>query len=182
MYVCVYLYFWLYWWCTFDMESKNPITPVKLAICIVWNICSSIAIVFCNKWIYENYKFPNITLTCIHFVMTYIGLQICIWLKVFLPKRIPIMEMIPLCLSFCGFVVFTNLSLQNNTVGTYQVAKVMTTPAIVCIHTLFYQRSYSTQIKLTIVSLVTIVNAVNICFHLLLIITSTVAFFKHFNI
>ena len=28
----------------------------------------------------------------------------------------------PLALSFCGFVVFTNLSLKYNTVGTYQVA------------------------------------------------------------
>lgn len=136
------------------MESKKSISPAKLTICIIWNLVSSIAIVFSNKWIYTNYKFPNVTLTCIHFVMTFFGLQLCIWFKLFSPKRIPLQEMIPLCLSFCGFVVFTNLSLQNNTVGTYQVAKVMTTPAILFIHTTFYNRGYSTQIKLTIFPIV----------------------------
>ena len=135
------------------MESRNKvISPTKLTICIIWNLCSSIAIVFSNKWIYTNYKFPNVTLTCIHFLMTYLGLKVCIFLNIFTPKKIPLREMIPLCLSFCGFVVFTNLSLQNNTVGTYQVAKVMTTPAILFIHTVFYGRKYSTKIMLTIVS------------------------------
>ena len=133
------------------MESKKVISPAKLTICIICNLCSSIAIVFSNKWIYTNYHFPNVTLTCIHFVVTYLGLKLCIWFNIFTPKRIPTQEMIPLCLSFCGFVVFTNLSLQNNTVGTYQVAKVMTTPAILFIHTVFYQRTYSIRIKLTIV-------------------------------
>lgn len=135
------------------MESRNKaISPTKLTICILWNLSSSIAIVFSNKWIYTNYKFPNVTLTCIHFFMTYLGLKVCIFLNIFTPKKIPLCEMIPLCLSFCGFVVFTNLSLQNNTVGTYQVAKVMTTPAILFIHTVFYGRKYSMKIMLTIVS------------------------------
>ena len=61
-------------------------------------------------------------------------------------------KVVPLSLAFCGFVVFTNLSLQNNTVGTYQLAKALTTPTIVAIHTVFYNKSYSTQIKLTVVS------------------------------
>ena len=135
------------------MQSRSQaISPAKLAICIIWNLCSSIAIVFSNKWIYTNYKFPNVTLTCIHFFMTYLGLKVCIFLKIFAPKKIPLQEMILLCLSFCGFVVFTNLSLQNNTVGTYQVAKVMTTPAILFIHSVFYGRKYSRKIMLTIVS------------------------------
>ena len=139
------------------MQSQNKvISPGKLTICILWNLCSSIAIVFSNKWIYSKYKFPNVTLTCIHFLITYLGLKICIFFDIFKPKKIPLSEMVPLCLAFCGFVVFTNLSLQNNTVGTYQVAKVMTTPAILFIHTVFYARKYSTKIMSTIVSIVNI--------------------------
>ena len=140
------------------MSKNKVISPTKLTICILWNLASCIAIVFANKWIYSNYKFPNITLTCIHFFMTYLGLQLCIFLGVFTPKKIPLREMIPLCLSFCGFVVFTNLSLQNNTVGTYQVAKVMTTPTILLIHTIFYGKKYSTKITLTIVSIRSFLN------------------------
>lgn len=130
------------------------ISSTKLFICIVGNIFSSIAIVFCNKWIYTNYGFPNVTLTCIHFVMTYLALKVCIVLNIFTPKKIPLCEMIPLCLCFCGFVVFTNLSLQNNTVGTYQVAKVMTTPTILIVHSLIYHKKYSLKIILTIVRII----------------------------
>ncbi len=36
-------------------------------------------------------------------------------------KRVHIPSVIPLCLAFCGFVVFTNYSLVYNTVGFYQV-------------------------------------------------------------
>ena len=73
-------------------------------------------------------------------------------------------KVVPLSLAFCGFVVFTNLSLQNNTVGTYQLVKALTTPTIVAIHTVFYNKSYSKQIKLTVVS------SVHINFPLLLAI------------
>ena len=123
-----------------------------LTLGLVINICSSICIVFLNKWLYVHHGFPNMTLTCIHFATTYIGLRLCVLLNVFKPKRLSVLKVVPLSLAFCGFVVFTNLSLQNNTVGTYQLAKALTTPAIVGIHTFFYSKSYSTQIKLTVVN------------------------------
>lgn len=118
------------------------------------NICSSICIVFLNKWLYVHHGFPNMTLTCIHFLTTFIGLHLCVMLDVFKPKRLSVLKVVPLCLAFCGFVVFTNLSLQNNTVGTYQLAKALTTPAIVGIHSVFYNRSYSIQIKLTVIPII----------------------------
>lgn len=126
--------------------------PGILTLGLAVNFLASICIVFLNKWIYVNYGFPNITLTCIHFVVTYAGLVICALLGLFQPKKLPLLKMVPLSLSFCGFVVFTNLSLQNNTVGTYQLAKALTTPTIIGIHTLFYNKNYSNNIKLTIVS------------------------------
>jgi hypothetical protein len=42
--------------------------------------------------------------------------------------RAPMQHVLPLCLSFCGFVVLTNLSLQYNSVGFYQV------PFLWCLH------------------------------------------------
>ena len=115
------------------------------------NIISSIFIVLLNKWIYTHYNFPNMTLTCIHFVVTSLGLVVCRQLNIFQPKSLPLMSMIPLALSFCGFVVFTNLSLGSNTVGTYQLIKTMTTPCIICIQTYFYGRNFSSNVKLTLV-------------------------------
>lgn len=138
----------------FSLIKKMHKAVLTLGLLI--NICSSICIVFLNKWLYVHHGFPNMTLTCIHFVTTFIGLRLCVMLDVFKPKRLSVVKVVPLSLAFCGFVVFTNLSLQNNTVGTYQLAKALTTPTIVAIHTVFYNKSYSTQIKLTVVSSVDI--------------------------
>ena len=116
------------------------------------NGCFSIVIVLLNKWIYTHYGFPNMTLTCIHFIFTTVGLLICQLAKVFQPKSLPILKMLPLSLTFCGFVVFTNLSLQTNSVGTYQLAKTMTTPCIILIQSYYYGREFSLPIKITLVS------------------------------
>ena len=132
--------------------TGKPLHPLVLTACLAANLVSSICIVFVNKWLYVHYKFPNITLTCLHFVITTLGLQLCSLFNVFNPKSVPIKGMIPLSLAFCGFVVFTNLSLQFNTVGTYQLIKALTTPCIIIIHSLFYQKNYSLSIKLTLVS------------------------------
>ena len=123
-----------------------------VSICLGLNICCSIIIVLINKWIYTHYGFPNVTLTCIHFIVTSLGLVICYQFSLFQPKRLPVVKMMPLAMTFCGFVVFTNLSLETNTVGTYQIIKTMTTPCIMFIQTRFYEKSFSTQVKLTVVS------------------------------
>ena len=129
-----------------------PLTHLYMLFCICFNIILSIAIVLINKWIYTHHGFPNLTMTCTHFVFTTIGLIICSRFGVFRVKALPISHMLPLSLTFCGFVVFTNLSLQSNTVGTYQLVKVMTTPCIILIQSNFYKRKFSTRVKLTLVS------------------------------
>lgn len=92
------------------------------------------------------------SLTLVHFVVTWLGLYLCQRFGVFCPKSLPASKVLLLALSFCGFVVFTNLSLQNNTIGTYQLAKVMTTPVIIFIQTVSYGKTFSLSIKLTLVS------------------------------
>lgn len=123
----------------------------RLVIGLLANLLSSICIVFINKWIYVHYGFPNMTLTLIHFVVTWLGLWVCQKMDIFAPKSLQPTKIIWLALSFCGFVAFTNLSLQNNTIGTYQLAKVMTTPVIIVIQTMYYKKTFSTKIKLTLV-------------------------------
>ena len=142
-----------------DPKGKNSATnkmaapsETVVAICCVLNIACSISIVLVNKVVYTEYGFPNITLTCFHFVVTSIGLVICHQLNLFQPKRLPILQMLPLAFTFCGFVAFTNLSLETNTVGTYQLIKTMTTPCIMFIQTTYYGKSFSTNVKLTVVS------------------------------
>ncbi|XP_074661863.1 solute carrier family 35 member E3-like [Tubulanus polymorphus] len=135
------------------MALTNPSRYV-VSLCLFVNILSSIVIVLLNKWIYTHYGFPNMTLTCFHFIVTTIGLLICKHMNIFQHKSLPILKMIPLSLSFCGFVVLTNLSLQTNTVGTYQLAKTMTTPCIILIQTYFYGKSFSWKVKLTLMPII----------------------------
>ncbi|XP_077566026.1 solute carrier family 35 member E3 [Stigmatopora nigra] len=123
----------------------------RLAVGLLANLLASICIVFLNKWIYLHYGFPNMTLTLVHFAVTWLGLYGCQKMDVFSPKRLPLRRIGWLALSFCGFVAFTNLSLQNNSVGTYQLAKAMTTPVIIFIQTAFYNKTFSTKIQLTLV-------------------------------
>jgi solute carrier family 35 protein E3 len=112
------------------------------------NASSSISIVFANKYLFEYYDFAYGTfLTFLHFVTTYIGLEISCFFGLFERKGCDLMKILPLCATFCGFVVLTNLSLQYNSVGFYQLMKVMTTPVIVFLQTLFYGESFSGPIK-----------------------------------
>ncbi|XP_039198611.1 solute carrier family 35 member E3-like isoform X2 [Crotalus tigris] len=123
----------------------------RLAAGLLVNLVASICIVFLNKWLYVRMGFPNLSLTLVHFAVTWLGLYVCQSLGVFVPKSLRPRQILSLALSFCGFVVFTNLSLQNNTVGTYQLAKAMTTPVIVLIQSVAYGKTFTTRIKLTLI-------------------------------
>jgi len=130
------------------------------------NVFSSISIVLVNKWVYVTYFFNYATfLTLIHFILTFLGLVICEGMNVFESKKINVRDVIPLCLAFCGFVVFTNLSLQYNSVGFYQIMKVMTTPTLVFIQSNYYGETFDSNIKLSLIPIcigVSIVSATDV--------------------
>jgi solute carrier family 35 protein E3 len=127
--------------------------PSKLAVSVGLglNLASAIGIVMINKLIYMQYQFPSMCLTLVHFVMTFLCLRVCIMLNIFSPKSLPVYKVLPLAASFCGFVVFTNLSLQFNTVGTYQLCKALTTPMILFLQAVIYDKQSSLPTKLTVV-------------------------------
>uniref|UniRef100_A0A8C4WXM7 Solute carrier family 35 member E3 n=1 Tax=Eptatretus burgeri TaxID=7764 RepID=A0A8C4WXM7_EPTBU len=122
---------------------------VLTAMCV--NFASSISVVFLNKWLFAHHSFPSLSLTLVHFAFTWLGLAICCHLGYFAPRRLPLSSLALLALSFCGFVVFTNLSLQTNTIGTYQLAKALTTPVILIIQSAMFGKTFDLQIKLTLI-------------------------------
>ncbi len=138
------------------MLITQIVTPFKENFSIIarllTNLISSVAIIQVNKYIYVNYEYPNMALTCLHFIFTFIGLIICEKCGVFKIKKVPIIKMLPMAASFCGFVVLTNYSLQYNSVGTYQCLKALTTPIVVVISMYLYNHTYSTKVKLSVVS------------------------------
>ncbi|XP_054016596.1 solute carrier family 35 member E3-like [Hylaeus anthracinus] len=127
---------------------------IVTAFYLILNIFFSIVIVLLNKWLYVHTGFPNITLSMIHFIMTFVGLIICERFDVFSIKDIAIKDMMLIAMTFCGFVVLTNLSLAHNTVGTYQVAKMLTTPCVVIMQMVFYKKHFSMLVKLTLIPII----------------------------
>lgn len=134
------------------LSEAEGISRFKIPFYLLLNAASSIGIVFTNKVVFQTYNFRYGTLlTFIHFVFTFIGLEICRRCGMFERKiDVDLKKVLPLCVSFCGFVVLTNISLLYNSVGFYQLMKVLTTPLIVVIQTLFYQESFSVKIKLSL--------------------------------
>lgn len=132
------------------MVLKSPI-PEKYVVpsVLALNVFSSIGIVYVNKSIFMDYAFPfGMLLTVIHFIVTFLLLVVCLILGVFEFKRVPVWRIIPLCISFCGFVALTNMSLVYNPVGFYQLMKVLTTPLLVVLQTVVYGQPFSIKIKL----------------------------------
>ena len=97
------------------------------------------------------------TLTAIQMAFTSLGLVICLQMNTFVRKPVPLIEVLPLAIAFCAFVVFTNLSLEYNTIGTYQLFKVLTTPVVAVISWQYYKTKYS---KMVIASLVPVIIGV----------------------
>lgn len=117
-------------------QSKIDIITVLI---MIFNFVTSVGIIFVNKIVYSIFDYNYATfLTVLHFITTFIGLYVLQKVNYFQTRVVKIADVIPLCLAFCGFVIFNNLSLQENTVGFYQLMKVMTTPVVASIQLVFY--------------------------------------------
>ena len=124
---------------------------VKTSFWMIINFISSVWIIWATKICFnEGFKFAT-ALTALHFFLTYLGLEVSAFLEFFERKRLPLLGVLPLSVAFCCFIVFNNLSLQFNTIGIYQVTKVLTTPLIVVIHMLFYKRYLSSRETLALI-------------------------------
>jgi hypothetical protein len=100
-------------------------TPAEVAAVVAFNFFSSTGIVSANKLVFnQGFSFAT-TLTFIHFVCTFVGLLLLARIGMYTPKRLDIQKASKLAVAGMGFVVFSNLSLQHNSVGFYQIMKHM---------------------------------------------------------
>ncbi|EKD12655.1 uncharacterized protein L3040_005240 [Drepanopeziza brunnea f. sp. 'multigermtubi'] len=109
--------------------------------CILMNIASTVTLVFLNNWIFKDpqLKLMQISFAMWHFTCTTIVLGIASRapFNLFVPVRLPFLQMIPLCSFFAGFLILGNLSLAYNSIGFYQLAKIMTTPCVAILQYFF---------------------------------------------
>lgn len=125
---------------------------VKIISAMALNFLSSTSIVVVNKIVMDKYYFSYAaTLTCFHLCCTFLLLMLAARCGLFEIKRLPVRDVAKLALGNMGFICLTNLSLQHNSVGFYQVMKVMTTPTVVIIEALLYQKYLETQLKISLI-------------------------------
>ena len=99
-----------------------------------------------------------------HFLCTFLVLYLATLrpISLFPAVRLPIFQMLPISAFFAGFLLLGNLSLALNSVGFYQLAKVMTTPTVVLLNFLLLGTRVSKETLLAIAAVcigVTLVNA-----------------------
>jgi solute carrier family 35 protein E3 len=92
-----------------------------------------------------------------HFTCTSIVLYIASKppFKLFVPIRLPSLQLLPLCSFFAGFLILGNLSLTYNSIGFYQLAKIMTTPCVALLQYIYLGKS---------ISGITIAGLASVCF------------------
>ncbi|EFC48885.1 predicted protein, partial [Naegleria gruberi] len=126
---------------------------------------SSISIIFCNKYLYQYYHFNSGTLLMgLHFVFTAIFSFALSQAHKFFPqykalenfklKKLDWQSAALMGLLLALSVVFNNLSLQFNTIGVYQLSKLVIMPTILGLSYILYKETASKQLLLSVLLII----------------------------
>ena len=135
------------------MTSTTSEQPSQLSVIgwILGSIGSSVGLILINKLIMHNFEFKYVfTLTALHFAVTTIGMEVMALMNFFTRGRLPFREIVIMAIFCIGSVAFMNFSLQYNSVGFYQVLKLLCIPCMVVIQTYFYGQFFTNKVKLTL--------------------------------
>lgn len=119
------------------------------------NLVASVSIILVNKQIFSVCKFNFIiTLLFLNFVTTYTALSVATWLGWMKVKHMPARDR--WLISFLGVltVFFNNASAEANSVGLYQILKLLIVPTVIMLERLrgeykYYSKSIVTAIFVT---------------------------------
>ena len=139
---------------TLDPEKIEFYKRVQLIAVLIINFIASLSLILSNKYLFKIWNIHPVKLVCFHLVCTTICNLISNFFGMFKFKKAKIIKILPLAICFCGFVVLTNLSLETNTVGTYQILKCLSDPALIVIQQVLYNKNYTWSIKLSLAPMV----------------------------
>ncbi|KAL4436857.1 hypothetical protein ABPG75_003996 [Micractinium tetrahymenae] len=130
------------------MGVPAALAPVVYGIS---NVLSATAIVFTNKAVFSIYDFHfTYALTLIHTVVTLFGMQLFLRMRMFEPKVVPTLKLLPLAAAYVGYIVLCNLNLNINPVGFYQITKIAVAPAVLAIDYFWYGRKASPRVTASV--------------------------------
>jgi len=139
-------------------DWQNSDKNVMLAM--AGSIASAVLCVLANKYLFQFHGFKYATfLTFFHMASNSLFVKLTEWGGWFEPKIADWTKVFPLACSFVASVVSLNLSLQYNSVGFFQVMKILIIPCLVIMQFSFWNVKFSTM---TIVTLIPIMIGVAI--------------------
>lgn len=118
---------------------------------ITLSIASSVSIILINKYLMSTYNFHfPLSLTACHFVFQAVFMELSALRGDFERQPIPFRERMIMSAMSVGSVGFMNINLKVNSVGMYQVSKLLCIPAMVFIQSMFMGQTFSSKIKATL--------------------------------
>ena len=129
-------------------DNANADVQMNVLFWIVMSILSSTFLILINKVIMKSYEFTFVySLTTLHFLAGAIATQVAAsGCRAFVPKSIGTRENVIVAASAVGSVATMNLSLQYNSVGTYQMLKLLVIPCCMLVQYVFHGARFSTPI------------------------------------
>jgi len=121
----------------------------------VGNVVSSVTLVLLNKRVFAAGFIYPMTLSCFHFVFTIFFYQLLAACRFFSWPAIdmPQIEKFKVAGASFASIGFMNLSLTYNSVGFYQITKLMIIPVTLVINFYFYSVSTTPKVKLSLMIL-----------------------------
>lgn len=131
--------------------AKGEFT-LTVIIGVITNIVSVVGIVICNKYITEvdGYNFM-VFLSFLHFAFTCFGTRVLLLGNFFTHNVAPLSGILPVAAGSLLSVAFMNLNLSHNSVGFYQLSKLVCIPFTLGVQFVFYKQSVSKAVQLTLI-------------------------------
>jgi solute carrier family 35 protein E3 len=136
-------------------EPHCKATCVTISAYGALNITSSVLIVIANKMVLQTYGFAfPAALTLLHMVFTAAGMTCMALAGVFTPKSLSWRDTWPVGAAFAASVALGNISLQLNSVGFYQLTKLLVPPLVMSIEYLLYHAPMNAKVVASILVLI----------------------------
>ncbi|XP_064480033.1 solute carrier family 35 member E3-like isoform X2 [Ornithodoros turicata] len=121
--------------CTTAGQSYKNSSPshVSTVLVIAANVLLAVLLVLLNRWAYVGLRFPNMTLTLLHLLVTLVGLHGARTVGLLRLETVPLSRVLPLSMLCCAFTALPNLSLEYNTVGTSLLLRLVSLPTVMII-------------------------------------------------
>eukprot|EP00002_Diphylleia_rotans_P003470 TRINITY_DN12379_c0_g1_i1.p1 TRINITY_DN12379_c0_g1~~TRINITY_DN12379_c0_g1_i1.p1 ORF type:complete len:354 (-),score=63.49 TRINITY_DN12379_c0_g1_i1:355-1416(-) len=139
-----------------DETNLFHASPLTVSVMIFANVLFTVGLVLINKAVFVRYHFPYSTTLLLFHLLSNTIYTAFYKLVCETEERNPQFHWkstLPLSFLFVASIVFMNLSLMTNSVGFYQISKVLMTPALALIESVYMKNEMSSSLKLSLIGI-----------------------------